>query len=170
MYLYPMGDDEGSAIDPKNIYKSAEIIDVESEEYEEEELLSQNNQYKRITKQWLMLQEISRIILFTSGTSWIFLVFRSINWFPLVIGLNVLFLLIIGVMFAMSWSKLKVIDRIRLFAGGIATGFASAISGSDILYYWFMNNQILVSSIVVSVLVVLSLIGVLGYKYKVLRY
>jgi len=170
MYLYPMGDDNGSAIDPKNIYKSAEIIDVESEQYEEEELLSQNNQYKRITKQWLILQEVSRAILFTSGTSWIFLVFRSINWFPLVIGLNILFFLAIGVIFSMSWSKLKVIDRVRLFVSGIATGFASAISGSDILYFWFMNNQILALSIVVTVLVVLSLIGILGYRTKVLRY
>lgn len=170
MYLYPMGDEPNNQIDPKSIYKSAEIIDVEANEYDKKELLNENNQYKRITKQWLILQEISRFILFTSGVSWIFLVFRSINWFPLVIGLNILFLLVIGVIFSVSWNKLRVIDRIRLFVGGVTSGFASAISGSDILYFWFINNQILALSLVVSVLIVISLIGIFKLKSKVLRY
>ena len=61
-------------------------------------------------------------------------------------------------------------DKIRLFVLGVTTGLSAAISGSDIIYTWFMSNQLLVLSISVSVLVVISLIGVLKYKSKVLRY
>ena len=172
MYLYPMGDDD-TPINSNSLYKSAEVIDVELEEYEDQEsreLFESNNQYKRITKQWLIAQEVARFSLFLSGTSWLFLVFRSVNWFPLVVSLFVLSFLGVGLTFGLAWSKLKSLDKIRLFAAGILTGFSAAISGSDIIYYWFMTNQILALSIVVSVLVVITLIGVFTIKNKVLRY
>jgi hypothetical protein len=166
-----MGDESDNPIDPKSLYKSAEIIDVESEEYEEEELLSQNNKYKRITKQWLIAQEISYFTLFLSGSSWIFLVFRAVNWFPLVLGSIVLCFLVIGVIFSLSWGKLKVLDKVRLFLLGLSVALGSGISGSDIIYLTFMNNQLLILSLVVSVLVLITLIGILIYrKTKVLRY
>lgn len=172
MYLYPMGDDD-TPINPNSLYKSAEVIDVDSEEYEDEEskeLFESNNQYKRITKQWLIAQEVARFSLFLSGTSWLFLLFRSVNWFPLVVSLFVLFLLGAGLTFSLAWSKLKSLDKIRLFVAGILTGFSAAISGSDIVYLSFMNNQMLALSIVVSVLVILTLIGIFSIRTKVLRY
>ena len=172
MYLYPMGNDD-EAINPKSLYKSAEVIDVESEEYEDnktKELFDSNHQYKRITRQWLIAQDIARLVLFASSTSWLFLLFRAINWFPLVVILFILFFLVIGIIFTLNWGKLSNMDKIRLFVLGVTTGLSAAISGSDIIYTWFMSNQLLVLSISVSVLVVISLIGVLKYKSKVLRY
>lgn len=173
MYLYPMGDDD-TPINSNSLYKSAEVIDVNSEEYEEDEeskeLFESNNQYKRITKQWLIAQEVARFSLFLSGTSWLFLVFRSVNWFPLVVSLFVLSFLGVGLTFSLAWGKLKSIDKIRLFVAAILIGFSAAISGSDIIYLSFINNQILALSIVVSVLVVITLIGIFSYKNKVLRY
>lgn len=177
MYLYPMGDDSENAINTNSLYKSAEVIDVDSLDYEDDEskeVLVENNLYKRISKQWLIAQEVARFSLFASSTSFLFLVFRSINWFPLVVSLFVLsFLVVIGV-FSLAWNKLKVIDKVRLFTAGILTGLSAAVSSSDVIYLTFMSNQVIALSIGISVLVVITLIGilfgVLSYKRKIIRY
>lgn len=177
MYLYPMGDDSEKAINPNTLYKSAEVIDVDSIDYEDDEnkeVLSENNLYKRITKQWLIAQEIARFTLFASCTSFLFLVLRSLNWFPLVVSLFVLLLLGVGLTFGIAWNRLSIINRVRLFSVGILTGLSAAISGSDIIYLFFISNQMMVLTIMSIGLTVVTLIGilfgVLAYKRKVLRY
>lgn len=161
MFMYPMGDEPSTPVTP---YKSAEVtIDVDSEDYEEEEdevIPVNNDLYKRITKQWVLAQELTGLTIFTSGTSLLFLIFRSIEWFVVVLALFGLVLVGVGLVFTFAWGQLKTLDRFRLFAGGIGTGFAAAISGSDLMLDWLSKNQQLAVTVLVGFLVVAGFAGI----------
>ena len=159
MYMYPMGDEQNTPITP---YKSAEVtIDVDSEDYEENEVIpTDNDLYKRITKRWILAQELAGLTIYTSGASLLFLIFRSIDWFVVVLALFGLALVGVGLVFVFAWGQLKTLDRFRLFAGGVGTGFAAAISGSDLMLDWLSMNQQLAITVLVGFLVVAVFAGI----------
>lgn len=159
MFMYSMGDDDNTPVTP---YKSAEVtIDVDSEDYEQEEVIpTDNDLYKRITKRWILAQELAGLTIFTSGASLLFLILRSIDWFVVVLALFGLALVGVGLIFTFAWGQLKTLDRFRLFAGGVGTGFAAAISGSDLMLDWFSKNQQLAITVLVGFLVVAVFAGI----------
>jgi hypothetical protein len=158
MFMYPMGEESNSPITP---YKSAEVtIDVDSENYEEDEVVpTSNDLYKRVTKQWVLAQELAGLTVYTSGASLLFLILRSIDWFVVALVLSGLALLGVGLIF-FAWGQLKTLDRFRLFASGVGTGFAAAISGSDLMLGWLSKNQQLAVTVLVGFLVVVAFVGV----------
>lgn len=158
--LYTMGEEPSNTV---RVINEPEAIDVE---YIESEDKVKNDLYQRITKQWVIAHEIAGLSIFTTGMSWLFLVFRSINWFPAVISLFTITLISCVLIFSISWGQLSLMNKIRLFMGGIGTGFALAISGSDILYYWFIQNQVLAVSLSVISLLVLVVIIISLLKRK----
>jgi|GEM_PF-3947430 len=159
MFMYPMGEEENTPITP---YKSAEVtIDVASEDYAENDVIPiENDLYKRVTKQWVLAQELAGLTIFISGASLLFLIFRSIDWFVVVIALFGLALVGVGLIFAFTWGQLKTLDKFRLFTGGIGTGFAAAISNSDLMLDWLAKNQQLAVTVLVGFLVVAALTAV----------
>ena len=159
MYMYPMGDEQNT---PITQYKSAEVtIDVDSEDYEENEVIpTDNDLYKRITKRWILAQELAGLTIYTSGASLLFLIFRSIDWFVVVLALFGIALVGVGLVFVFAWGQLKTLDRFRLFAGGVGTGFAAAISGSDLMLDWLSMNQQLAITVLVGFLVVAVFAGI----------
>jgi len=156
--MYPMGEETNPPVTP---YKSAEVsaIDVDSEDYEEEVISTDNDLYKRITKRWILAQELAGLTIYTSSISLLFLVLRSIDWFVVVLALFALALTGVGLVFSFAWGQLKTLDRFRLFAGGVGTGFGAAISGSDLMLDWLSMNQRLVITVLVGFLVVVIFAG-----------
>lgn len=159
MFMYPMGEESNPLITP---YKSAEVtIDIDSEDYEQDEVIpTSNDLYKRVLKQWVLAQELAGLTVYTSCSSLLFLVFRSIDWFVAALALFGLVLVGVGLIFAFAWGQLKTLDRFRLFAGGVGTGFAAAISGSDLMLNWLSKNQQLAVTVLVGFLVVATFVGV----------
>lgn len=158
MFMYPMGDESHPPVTP---YKSAEVtaIDVDSEDYEDEVVSTENDLYKRIVKRWVLAQELAGLTIYTSSASLFFLILRSIDWFVVVLALFGLALVGVGLVFSFAWGQLKTLDRFRLFAGGVGTGFAAAISGSDLMLDWLSRNQQLVITVLVGFLIVAVFVG-----------
>lgn len=161
MYMYPMGEETNPPVTP---YKSAEVsaIDVDSEDYEEEVISTDNDLYKRITKRWMLAQELAGLTIYTSSISLLFLVLRSIDWFVVVLALFGLVLVGLGLMFSFAWTQFKTLDRFRLFAVGIGTGFAAAVSGWDIALDWFYKNEQLTKALLGG-FVSLAVIATIGF-------
>ena len=149
MFLIPMGEDDNNQSNP---YKSANVgedfIDVTPDQDEGEVIPTDLNLYKRITKQWLILQEVAGFTILTAVAAFAFVIFRSANYFPLVIGLFLLSIGFVVMMFAFSWGQLKTLDRIRYFYGVVGVGFAAAVSGHDIMTNWISRNQQIVMGVV----------------------
>lgn len=145
MFLVPMGENNDDK-NRSNFYKSANVdddfIDVSSsDEDEDSELLPVDlDLYKRITKQWLIFQEVAGFTIVTAGASTLFILFRSVNYFPLVIGLFGLSIAFVVIMFAFSWRQLKTLDNIRYFFCVVGIGFAAAVSGHDVIVNWISKN------------------------------
>lgn len=159
MFMYPMGEESNPPITP---YKSAEVtIDIDSEDYEPDEVIpTSNDLYKRVLKQWVLAQELAGLGIYTSCASLLFLVFRSIDWFVVALILFGLVLVGVSLIFAFAWGQLKTLDRFRLFAVGVGTGFAAAVSGSDLMLNWLSKNQQLAVTVLVGFLVVATFEGV----------
>lgn len=159
MFMYPMGEDSHPPVTP---YKSAEItIDVDSEDYKADEVIpTDNDLYKRITKRWVLAQAFAGLTVFTSGASLVFLILRSIDWFVVVLAFFGLILVKLGLISIFAWGQLNSLDKMRLFGIGIGTGFATAISGSDLMLDWLSMNHQLAIAVLAGFLIIVAFAGI----------
>lgn len=146
MFLVPMGENNDKDNNRSGFYKSAnvdDVIDVTSDdEYEDSEVLPTDlNLYKRITKHWLIFQEVAGFNILTAVASFAFVVLRSANYFAFVIGLLGLSIAFVVIMFAFSWKQLKSLEKIRYFLIIVGTGLAATVAGHDIMANWISKNQ-----------------------------
>lgn len=146
MFLVPMGENDDKDNRPSGFYKSAnidDVIDVDSndENVDSELLPTDLNLYKRITKHWLIYQEVAGFSISVAVASFVFLLLRSATYFPFVIGLLGLAVAFVVMIFAFSWKQLRTIEKIRYFLLAVGAGLATIVAGHDLLAIWISKNQ-----------------------------
>jgi hypothetical protein len=160
MFMLPREESEKSR-SPK-IYKSAaidaEYVDLTPEQ--QQELIStEYDKYQRLTKLWILGQEIAGQITVMSVASFLFVLFRSANWFGWVIFLFGFSILAVVVVYTASWKHMKPIERVRYFFYSASIGCAAVISGSDIIGDWVYAHQALVKGVLIGTAIILTATG-----------